>query len=450
MRNKEKILTLLLILVAIVTVLGFFTDVKNTLEYGGIDLRTRVVGARVLIEGMDPYSFKWHPGMSDRLLDPRIDPNKGVPNLTVPPTVLVLHSAIANFSYLNQKIIWLAVQWMAFLSTLGIFMTRSQSWLKRSSILVLGWLILSSYYWRVHVERGQIYIIYVVLLALAWFFSGASFRYHKVISGFLVGFAASLRPPIILMLIPFGIYRQWALLLGSIMGLVSGLSLSLTLANISIWKSYWLALNGLASLKKSYEGSNLISSAGEIGELYPKVIISKLYPKIIEGMGNVDLMSNIPHSNSSFKYLLSRLGMDVSPGNLVLSLCVVIFFLSCFAISLPRRNISVGLVFLMGFIMYLISEFFIPSSRYSYNNVQWLLPLSLIVIEANILEVLTDKFIIFLLFGLLLCVGCFSWIPNFILVSDILIALYVIPTALNVIKRQLSVSVARLGGVGKS
>ncbi len=34
-------------------------DTVNILKYGSLDLRNRVVGTRVLLEGSDPYFFKW-------------------------------------------------------------------------------------------------------------------------------------------------------------------------------------------------------------------------------------------------------------------------------------------------------------------------------------------------------------------------------------------------------
>ena len=54
--------------------------------------------------------------------------------------------------------------------------------------------------------------------------------------------------------------------------------------------------------------------------------------------------------------------------------------------------ISSGLVF--------ISEYFLPAARYSYTNVIWLLPLSLIIINYNPLSSMLHKPIIFLFLGL--------------------------------------------------
>ena len=61
----------LLFLVALVLLLrGFRLSLGDVLTYGGVDFRNRVVGSRVLLEGHDPYTFVWQPGMPEELLDP--------------------------------------------------------------------------------------------------------------------------------------------------------------------------------------------------------------------------------------------------------------------------------------------------------------------------------------------------------------------------------------------
>src|SRR5580704_4496517 len=52
-------------------------------RYAGIDFRNRIVGARVLLTGQDPYTFCWQPGMPEELLDPCHDFH--VHRLTAPP-----------------------------------------------------------------------------------------------------------------------------------------------------------------------------------------------------------------------------------------------------------------------------------------------------------------------------------------------------------------------------
>lgn len=141
--NKHKIhlINILLLLAVLVTIIGFLVDLQNTFSYIGTDLRNRVVGARLIIEGIDPYFFKWVPDLSDRLYDPLEDPNHILSKVSVPPTVLALHSIMARLPYMQQKVLWLIVQWAAFIGIVSIFIKSNTSRLKRISILVVSFFL---------------------------------------------------------------------------------------------------------------------------------------------------------------------------------------------------------------------------------------------------------------------------------------------------------------------
>ena len=139
--QKRKILNLLLILGLIISVIGILTDIDSTLSYIGSDLRNRVVAARLVLDGIDPYFFKWYPGLSDRFYDPLAIPDELLSKVSVPPTVIALHTTIARLSYLQQKVIWLIVQWTAFIATILIFLKASNSQLRNNSIIAIGFFL---------------------------------------------------------------------------------------------------------------------------------------------------------------------------------------------------------------------------------------------------------------------------------------------------------------------
>ena len=138
---KIGIFNLLLLLAVLVTAFGFLVDLQNTIDYIGTDLRNRVVGARLVVEGIDPYFFKWVPGLSDRLYDPLDDPDFLFSKVSVPPTVLTLHSIMARLPYLQQKILWLIVQWAAFAGTVLVFIKGNKSRPKTNAILVVSFFL---------------------------------------------------------------------------------------------------------------------------------------------------------------------------------------------------------------------------------------------------------------------------------------------------------------------
>ena len=139
--NKNKVAKFLLITAAIITIIGFIVDFRNTLAYPGTDLRNRVVGARLMLKGIDPYFFKWQPGLPAKFYDPLDISSELLSKLSVPPTVLVLHSIIAGLSYAQQKVIWLLVQWAALIGTMLIFIRARNSQSKTNLILAVGFFL---------------------------------------------------------------------------------------------------------------------------------------------------------------------------------------------------------------------------------------------------------------------------------------------------------------------
>lgn len=140
-QKNNKTLNLLIVSAIIITLIGFAVDLQNTFVYWGTDLRNRVVGARLIIEGIEPYFFSWHQGLSDRFLDPLDPVDSLISRVSVPPTVLALQSIIARLPYMPQKIIWLIVQWSAFLGTVFLLIKTSKSQIKTNWILVISFFL---------------------------------------------------------------------------------------------------------------------------------------------------------------------------------------------------------------------------------------------------------------------------------------------------------------------
>jgi hypothetical protein len=410
---SNKILNILVIVAVIIAALGFCIDFSNTVNYGAVDLRNRVVGARLLLEGKDPYYFKWQPGMSERLLDPLDDPNMKVSRVTVPPTILMVQAPIAQLGYFQQKIIWLFVQWGLFLGAVAIFYRTAPSNVQKKLLLIISLLFFAgSYFWRFHIERGQIYVLYLFLLACAYGLgkSSSKFKYNQVFSGFLVGLTASFRPTVVLMFIPTFIYKQWKLLIGNIIGLFSGVFISFVFAGISLWNSYFTAVKGYA------DGNNIWN------EDKSKII----YPEQIEGMTNVSSYIDFPSRDTSFiNFFQIKLGLDLDPNIFLVLLCIILLFVAFFLYQNRIRKNTINVVFLSGVLIYLISEYFIPTPRSTYNNIQWIMPVAILIISYNPIAFLTNRLNILLLISLFFSIG-FTWMSMGIRTSDTMMILYTV------------------------
>ncbi|MCF7815159.1 MAG: DUF2029 domain-containing protein [Candidatus Cloacimonetes bacterium] len=374
-RNEyELLLNLLLIFAVFLSITGFFTDISNTAKFGGVDLRNRVVGARLLTRDLDPYHYKWQKGESQLLLDPRDNPNWNVNRVTVPPTVLILHSALSWLDYKTQRYLWLFIQWILFLGSLFLFSLSSSSKVNSKLIWICGlFFVGTSFYWRLHVERGQIYILYTFLIALSYWVYHQRKWGNLILSGFIIGITSLLRPPVILINLPFLIKKRWKFVLGNIMGVIVSFLSTLLILPFNTWLNYFSAMkvHGLIHT------TELESAIGQ-------------YPfENIEGITNLWIVPNIPITDTSIQGLMLNLFGVVIPAEI---LWIILLLIICFCIYLLHliRSKSFTILFLVGSILIFISEIFIPAARYTYNNVLILIPLCLLIIDSKKFLVVSD------------------------------------------------------------
>jgi len=420
--NKRTMLRFLAIVAIFISVIGFAVDLHGTLAYPGSDFRNRVVGARLMLDGIDPYLFKWQPGLSERFYNPLDNPAELISKLSVPPTVLTLHAAFAKLPYLQQKVIWLLVQWAAFIGTVWIFLKTSGSQRKNVLILAVSFCFANSLFWRLHVSSGQIYVIYIFVLAIAWFFLQHKSKPRTMVSGFFAGVAASLRPTVLLFFIPFVIRRQYSFLLGGAAGLFSSVGFSYWLAGEFIWKRYVLTILQMTGL---IDISTYLSPAERV---LPSPTI--IYPTLVEGF---DWKISNPleryFADTSFHLPLNILHIPNERSILILGLLATITYLSVCVLKYLPKNTNVqentGYTFLVGVLICLLSDFFIPIPRFPYYDVQMLLPLLIIINQTEVEYLLTRRINIALMAGFFLGAIGFVVVPRALFFGALLISFYV-------------------------
>ena len=367
-KNEINILiSFLLIMSIFFAVVGFIKDIENTFLFGGIDLRNRVVGSRLIKAGYDPYFFKWNDSFSDFFLDSRDHPNIPVSRVTVPPTVLQLHSFFSELPYKIQRYSWLFLQWLLLIFSIYFF-SKSQKNLTKSKLIWISGLffVAGSYVFRLHVERGQIYILFVFLFSLAYYIYQSKKKFSSILSGIIIGYTTALRPPMFLIGVPFLLYKKWRFIVGQIIGFIIGILTSFIFVNINTWKSYFAAMD--------------IHEKVHLGILK---MSAERYPYInIEDTRDLWMGAQLPISDSSIQGILYNFfNLRVPSGCLIIGLVICLIVVIVLLLRLKIKSANIGILFFCGSIMVLISEFFIPAARFSYNNVIWLIPLSLIIIN---------------------------------------------------------------------
>lgn len=364
----DLLINILLIFAIFLSITGFLTDISNTLKFGGVDLRNRVVGARLLIAEQDPYYYKWQKGDSHLFLDPRDNPDWEVNRVTVPPTVLMFHSSFSWLSYKIQRYLWLLLQWFLLLGSIFLFSKSSGSKTKSKLIWICGlFFVGSSFFWRLHVERGQIYILYVFIIALSYWIYAKKKNNSELWSGAISGIAMSLRPPLILISLPMLIHKRINFIIGNFIGIIVGIGSTFLIATSNTWLNYYTAMraHGIIHLHSQYNASTH-------------------YPfQNIEGISNLWGLANIPIFDTSLQYMLGSIGMNPTSNVLLTLLILILLTILVIVKKVFNNQMKFSMILLYGTILVFISEFFLPAARYSYNNIFWLLILSLIIINSK-------------------------------------------------------------------
>lgn len=402
--NTQPFLRIALLISIIIALAGFLTDFHNTQKYGGIDLRDRVVGARVASElGNDPYFFKWTDNQSDRYLDP-LD-NKAVPiynRLTVTPAVLLFHSFFSDLSYKTQRYLWFLIQWICLLGSICLLSKiLSNDQQNRILIWILGLLGISgSMFWRLHVERGQIYIVYVFLFCLAFYLYN---KYqNKIASGLILGCLISLRPTFVFAIIPFLIYKKIKFTSLITIGIIVSVLVSSLLSSSPLWKSYYKSVQ----LQTSFSMDETINYEPVGGNT-------------AEGLNLRDFLSVPGEDSSLFRIFRGIFNQWFSSTTFFILLSVFLAAISAFLIKFKIPKISVPQLFFLAVALSLFSEFFIAAPRWPYANVIWLIPLAIMVTESKKLTVTPFVFCIYTLTALCLITNLgFFLIPHFTFVGD--------------------------------
>ena len=234
-------------IVALLAVWGFVQDAINTSNGGSIDLRNRITGVRLAAGQRDPYFYKWTRTEDDRFCDLFNSPASPVSHTTVTPVTLTAFLPLKNLPYPASQWIWFGVQYACL--GLGFYAwcrsTPQQHWLWGGLLTCLFCL---SPHWRLHVDRGQSYVLYAGLF-LALIAPGQ--RLGKTgpwLEGLTASLLTVLRPTYGLLLGVSVARRKATALLATTVGLLLWAMLPVLLAGTAIWQNYFKAMGEHARL----------------------------------------------------------------------------------------------------------------------------------------------------------------------------------------------------------
>lgn len=386
-KSEDKLNRLFIILGITLALNSLLLSYLTITKRGSYDLRNRVVGTRLLLAKEDPYFFGWKPDMPEEWVDPLVNPSDPVNRVTVPPTVLVLHSLMAHLPFTNQIIIWFIIQWLLLTATVVLLTYSTNSTSKRKLVIFIGLIFAALPSWQWHVIAGQIYILFAFLTSASFWVKKRLARRFCAISGLIIGLTASLRPPYILILLPMLFHETKATAAATIIGAMVGLGLPFILTDFQMWQSYISAMK--------------IQGTYPLGRIMRDFNPSRFYPPRIEGVTFLDEALFFSQRETSIKGVIKRIWDVNVPTQILLGLLIILLAAITYSLYKNRRCVySVEVIFLMGMVIVLLSEFFIPAAHYEYYNVQWIVPILLIIIASDITKLAENRLNILLVLSL--------------------------------------------------
>ncbi|HZZ79598.1 MAG TPA: glycosyltransferase family 87 protein [Gemmataceae bacterium] len=355
----------LLRLALVVTVFVLYWTIRDNRVHPGDDLRNRVVGARVMLTGEDPYTFIWQPGMPETLLDPVYD--KDAHRLTVSPPTLLLYAPLGPLPWRVIRLVSFVAEWLAMLGSLMLLVRSLPEQRQRVLLLLAAVLfIIATDVWRLHLERGQVYVFQLLALSAAIYWSRRG-DVDLLIAGVALGVLGLMRPNLLVIAPALLLTRRWRMSVAMLATVAVGVLATLPALPASSWQAY-LAVGD--QYYRSIQGSPIVEMQRPQHE------------GPVEGVEFAGPHSLRNIESSSFAVLWASqhdLGL-VRMLNLALVSKAILAILASALLALAwlRRNDSLVASFALIVVLALDTEFFLPH-RWGYADVMLLAPLALVL-----------------------------------------------------------------------
>jgi hypothetical protein len=398
---------LLAFLAAMALLSSFAIDYSLTRKYGGVDLRDKVVGARSLMAGRSMYFHPWRPGEPERFADPMVPAGAEMTRYTGTPFQSLVLAPLGMLSFGSLRLPWLLAQYAVLLVAFLLVHRAFANDDDRSRRMLLAALVtlLASTSWRLHVERGQVYILFGALLA-ALFWSLKKERH--ILTGALAAALVLFKPTYAFLLLPIAIRVNGRMLAG-------GAGLMAIAAAV-----FALIPNGIASWGEYLDAMRAWSAMPGLGappSVHPNAFE---YPGTIEGLGNLREHHKMEFENGSIAAVLLAVRGVALPtwapwAAYALALAASAFALKGGLLRLPRTHLL-----LLGFLAWTILMVLLPTPRFDYQLVHWIAPGLFVLLSMKEPPLVIGA--LFLLAAALM-VGAWSILPvNVLLAEALLIA----------------------------
>ena len=334
---------------------NFYYYLSRIDSFFSIDLRNRVVGARLLALDKNPYYFKWDPTQPETLLDPH--DKCGIKNnmVTSPPSILLLMRPAVNAGFGTISFYWVVIHYLFFLIIFLAAYTAFRNDLARAGLSMVGIILLFTSQWAQSVFMGQNHFILPAILAICLATASTRHKHRFFYLGLLFAISIWIRPNAVL-IFPFlyCCYKVNRKLL--IAGFGSGCAMLLLLTVLLNEQQYWIDFYHSCKDWMAYFVSRSKTGA------------TCYFKEIIEGRkfryGQLTPASWSSQYANIFPIVYRKTGIDI-PLPLISFSCVVVYFLALFYWWKSRAS-ELGHGIMMGILLYWLFEICSPIPKITY------------------------------------------------------------------------------------
>lgn len=342
------------IILGLALLVSFIVDCRNAWLGGSIDLRNRITGVRLMAHDIDPYHYKWREPEPPEYCDPFNNPNLAVSKTTASPTLLLTHLPLAELPYRAAQFAWLALQWLMLLGTAWLWLRHCTVPWQRRILAAFTTGLTYTAAWRLHVERGQSYVLLLFIFAVWLALTLESKR--GFVAGLIAGLLCALRVPFLAMA-PFLVLHRRDQLLGAAAGFIISVILPMAWEG-NCWPAYFSAMNTYTEVYRT--------------DFTPHY--QQEYPEKIEGipLDTIAHFAVIPYADFSIHALLKALDLETNAltGKLIPTWPFLLAILIPYLLWLWFSRTTAPSKLLAGLAawMFLI-DLFLPAYRNNYNDV---------------------------------------------------------------------------------
>ena len=356
-----------------------YRDLQIEKQYPG-DLRNRVVGSRMQLDGASPYFHHWRSGEGLRYYDwDNYSTTLRISNSTATPFFHQLLYPLANLPQRTISRIWLVLEYASLLVMTALAWLLANDKKQKMAVCAAGLLFLYTYAWLTNVEMGQLYI-FIPLAAMVFYFfvTRKAGLFPAAIAGISAVSLVLIRPNALFFLLPFLLVATKYSLKYKIVFCVSAAALLLISFGSSSARFYW-----------SEYAQAMREQVQLHQDLHPSLQRNEQvrYVENFEGWNRTEIKKAnafpfYQHSGEHGNvFVLLNAGLHVKTPLWVLSaLCTGLLLLICFFIYKRWAPFSADPfhLALLGSLLYMGTDFFSPVHRFLYNGCLWVFPLLLI------------------------------------------------------------------------